>query len=102
MWEMLVESPERPPVSVRDEMAALFRAFRCHPANQVVTYCGVGMRASVTYMISRMLGYETRLYDGSWREWGATDYPRIPRPRRVDGRSEAAGVRGGGAPGSLR
>jgi thiosulfate/3-mercaptopyruvate sulfurtransferase len=85
MWEMLVESPERPLFRSRGEMAALFLHSGAQPANEVVTYCGVGMRASVTYMISRMLGYQTRLYDGSWREWGATDYPRIPRPRRAQG-----------------
>ena len=85
MWEWLVESPERPLFRSRAELATIFRAAGANPSNQVVTYCGVGMRASVTYMIARMLGYETRLYDGSWREWGSTDYPRIPRPRRFQG-----------------
>ena len=37
------------------------------PGETVVTYCQVGLRASVTYMIARMLDYETRFFDGSWR-----------------------------------
>jgi thiosulfate/3-mercaptopyruvate sulfurtransferase len=35
----------------------------------VVTYCMVGMRASVVYFVSRMLGYDVRLYDGSIVDW---------------------------------
>ncbi len=31
------------------------------------------MRASFTYLVSRHLGYDTRLYDRSWAEWGARD-----------------------------
>jgi thiosulfate/3-mercaptopyruvate sulfurtransferase len=85
MWEWLVEAPERPLFRTRDELEAIFRASGAHSTDQVVTYCGVGMRASVTYMIARVLGYEARIYDGSWREWGATDYPHIPRTRRETG-----------------
>ncbi len=85
MWEQLVESPERPLFRPREELITIFQRAGARPGRQVVTYCGVGMRASVTYMIARMLGHETRLYDGSWQEWGATDYPRMPRARRVQG-----------------
>jgi thiosulfate/3-mercaptopyruvate sulfurtransferase len=39
----------------------------------VVNYCWVGMRASYTYLIAKHLGYDTRLYDGSWNEWSMND-----------------------------
>jgi 3-mercaptopyruvate sulfurtransferase SseA len=29
------------------------------------------MRASYNYLIARHLGYDVKLYDGSWQEWGA-------------------------------
>jgi thiosulfate/3-mercaptopyruvate sulfurtransferase len=38
---------------------------------EVVVYCQSGMRASHTYFVLRLLGYQrVRLYDGSWQEWG--------------------------------
>ncbi|WP_223172826.1 rhodanese-like domain-containing protein [Microbacterium sp. NIBRBAC000506063] len=34
-------------------------------------YCRIGERASHTwYALSQLLGYDVKLYDGSWTEWG--------------------------------
>jgi len=35
----------------------------------LVSYCMVGMRASVTYFVARHLGYDARMYDGSIEDW---------------------------------
>lgn len=78
-WEDLVESRERPLFLPTGELADLFADAGAEPGQTVVTYCEVGLRASVTYMIARMLGYETRLFDGSWSDWGSRDYPYFPR-----------------------
>jgi len=78
-WEELVESQERPVFLPVGELADLFVAAGADPKDMVVTYCQSGVRASVTYMIARMLGYEARLFDGSWRDWGSRDYPHYPR-----------------------
>lgn len=78
-WEELVESRTRPVFLPVGELADLFVKAGADPGETVVTYCQSGMRASVNYMIARMLGYETRLFDGSWRDWGARDYPHFPR-----------------------
>ena len=47
----------------------------------VVNYCYVGMRASYTYLIAKHLGYDARLYDGSWNEWSKNDsLPAVTSP----------------------
>jgi thiosulfate/3-mercaptopyruvate sulfurtransferase len=82
-WEDLVESRERPVFLPASQLAHRFVEAGADPGDTVVTYCQVGLRASVTYMIARMLGYETRFFDGSWRDWGAKDYPHFPRRATV-------------------
>jgi thiosulfate/3-mercaptopyruvate sulfurtransferase len=80
-WERLIESRERPLFRPTDELSTLFKNAGADFSDTVVTYCQVGLRASVTYMVARMLGYDTRFFDGSWRDWGSRDYPHIARPR---------------------
>ncbi len=37
----------------------------------IYVYCRIGERASHTwYALSQLLGYDVKLYDGSWTEWG--------------------------------
>lgn len=37
---------------------------------EVVTLCQTGHRAAHSYFAMRLLGYQTRMYDSSWEEWG--------------------------------
>jgi thiosulfate/3-mercaptopyruvate sulfurtransferase len=37
---------------------------------ELITSCQTGHRAAHGYFTMRLLGYEVRLYDGSWEEWG--------------------------------
>jgi thiosulfate/3-mercaptopyruvate sulfurtransferase len=39
------------------------------PERPVVTYCNTGMQASQSYFTLKYLGYDTRMYDGSFSEW---------------------------------
>jgi thiosulfate/3-mercaptopyruvate sulfurtransferase len=40
-----------------------------------VYYCGSGIRAAVSYLTARHLGYQTLLYDGSYQEWKKLGLP---------------------------
>ena len=45
------------------------------PGAQIVTYCRTGGQASFLYTVARHLGYDVRLYDGSFIDWSRTEYP---------------------------
>lgn len=45
----------------------------------IVSYCLIGLRASMVYVAARSLGYDVRMYDGSWSEWSRL--PGLPIER---------------------
>ena len=45
------------------------------PTEPVIAYCRVGMRAAVGYVALQRLGYDVRLYDGSYSEWQSSGLP---------------------------
>jgi len=69
----LLESEDLPRLKSLNEVEALFAAAGYTPGATVVSYCQIGMRASYNYLIARHLGYDVKLYDGSWQEWGADE-----------------------------
>jgi thiosulfate/3-mercaptopyruvate sulfurtransferase len=54
----------------------MYRAIGVAPGRTLVTYCNSGVQASQTYFVLKLLGYDVRLYDGSFSEWSqAKDAP---------------------------
>ena len=55
-----------------EELLDLYRAKGVVPGKDVVTYCRIGERSSVTwFVLTQVLGFpRVRNYDGSWTEWG--------------------------------
>lgn len=45
------------------------------PGKVNIVYCGSGIRASVSYLAARHLGYPVLLYDGSFEEWNKLELP---------------------------
>ncbi|MFN0098291.1 MAG: sulfurtransferase [Gemmatimonadaceae bacterium] len=52
----------------RAELERLYAA-RVKPGDSVVTYCWIGYRGSATWFVAHYLGYEAKLYDGSYQDW---------------------------------
>lgn len=53
------------------ELAALYRAAGIDGKAPIVTYCRIGERASHSwFVLSQILGYDVKVYDGSWTEYG--------------------------------
>jgi thiosulfate/3-mercaptopyruvate sulfurtransferase len=52
-----------------DAIRELFRTAGLKPGNLMVSYCHIGQRATVLYFTAKMLGYNAKMYDGSWEDW---------------------------------
>lgn len=51
------------------QLRKLYEGIGVQPGRPVVTYCNTGMQASQSYFTLKYLGYDTRMYDGSFSEW---------------------------------
>jgi thiosulfate/3-mercaptopyruvate sulfurtransferase len=66
--------------TIKDEPAlrAIFTAAGVKPGTEVVSYCHIGQQGSLVWLVARILGYEARLYDGSFEDWsGREDLPVV-------------------------
>jgi thiosulfate/3-mercaptopyruvate sulfurtransferase len=68
-WENTLVSVERPTLRDPASLERLFEEAGVRPGVTVVTYCRSGLQSSFLYFVSRYLGHETRLYDGSFMDW---------------------------------
>jgi thiosulfate/3-mercaptopyruvate sulfurtransferase len=61
-----------------DALKELFRGAGLKPGNLMVSYCHIGQRATVLYFTAKMLGYDAKMYDGSWEDWShRKDLPMV-------------------------
>ncbi len=66
----------------RDELEAIFKTYGAVNAETIITTCGSGVTAAIISMALYETGHtSTRLYDGSWAEWGqeSLDTPVVTR-----------------------
>lgn len=72
-WSNAIDSPTNT-FKAQEELKNLLEGAGVTRDKTVVTYCQAGIRASHTYFVLRLLGYDkVRLYYPSWNEWGNKD-----------------------------
>ena len=54
-------------------LSEAFAASGVDPDKPMITTCGSGVTAAILSLGLAELGYESRVYDGSWTEWGGRD-----------------------------
>lgn len=78
-WQELFTDPKLATFKPRDEIRALLSRAGVTDDKQAVTYCAVGMRASLMYFAARHAGVPARVYVGSWQDWSAGNNNPIAR-----------------------
>jgi thiosulfate/3-mercaptopyruvate sulfurtransferase len=72
-WEDLLD-PVTKAFKPAEELERIFKERGLSPADEIITYCQIGMRASVDLFALRLMGYDKlRNYYGSWEDWGNRD-----------------------------
>src|SRR5262245_10613641 len=69
LWQDLFADQRSLKFKSQDELRAFFTRAGVKPDQQVVTYCAVGMRASLMYWAAKHAGLPARVYVGSWQDW---------------------------------
>lgn len=69
-------------VKPASELKTLFTAAGVTGDKPVITYCHIGQQATVLWFVATLLGYDARMFDGSFQEWsGRADLPLVaPKP----------------------
>lgn len=52
-----------------EELRAIFAEAGVKPGETVIAYCHIGQQATATIFAARLLGYDVKLYDGSFEDW---------------------------------
>jgi len=70
LWQDLFADVKMQKFKSPDEIKALLAKAGVQPGQEVVTYCAIGMRASLMGWAARAVaGVPTRIYIGSWQDW---------------------------------
>lgn len=51
------------------QLREMFLAAGAEPGDTVVSYCHIGQQGTFVFFAARLLGYQVRLYDGSFEDW---------------------------------
>jgi thiosulfate/3-mercaptopyruvate sulfurtransferase len=68
-WLRNIVSEENPVLRPVAELRAIYRAAGAEPGSLVITHCRTGVQAAEAYFVAKYLGYDVRLFGGSYWEW---------------------------------
>jgi thiosulfate/3-mercaptopyruvate sulfurtransferase len=71
LWQDLFVDQRTQKFKSPDEIRALLARAGVGPNQEAVTYCAVGMRASLMAWAARAVGVPARVYLGSWQDWSS-------------------------------
>jgi len=64
------------------ELHKLFLDAGVTDGKPVVTYCHIGQQASLLWFVATLLGYDAKMFDGSFQEWSGTDRLPVIAPKK--------------------
>ncbi len=68
-WRQTLVSEADPRLLPEGRLRELLAGAGVGPGDTVVAYCRTGVQASHLYLVARHLGFEVRMYDGSYVDW---------------------------------
>ena len=74
VWRELASPPERL-VAPAEKIEKMIAGAGVKHGDRIVAYCRSGPRASLGYLALKELGYDVRLFDGSYAEWSHNGLP---------------------------
>ena len=74
VWQDLVGQDGRL-ICSEDEALRIVGETKINHSNTIVAYCKVGARAAVGYQTLKRLGFDVKLFDGSYSEWEKSGLP---------------------------
>jgi thiosulfate/3-mercaptopyruvate sulfurtransferase len=80
LWQDLFADRKTQKFKSPDEIKAVLAQAGVKPGQQVVTYCAVGMRASLMAWAARSVGVPAKIYIGSWQDWSKDAANPIVKP----------------------
>jgi thiosulfate/3-mercaptopyruvate sulfurtransferase len=69
LWQDLFQDPTTLKFKSPEDIRALLTHAGLKPGQEVVTYCAIGMRASLMFWAAQSAGIPARVYVGSWQDW---------------------------------
>ncbi|MCC6245292.1 MAG: sulfurtransferase [Gemmatimonadaceae bacterium] len=62
------------------ELKTLFAQAGVKGDKPIITYCHIGQQATVLWFVATLLGYDAKMFDGSFQEWSGSTLPLVVPP----------------------
>ena len=70
-WQQDAATKDSPALRSEAELRKAYEGAGLTADKPVITYCNTGMQATESYFTLKYLGYDVKLYDGSYSEWSS-------------------------------